>query len=727
MPTFEVKAPDGSTYEVNAPEGATEAQAIEYVRNNMGGMKAEKPAVVKAGEFLNAIPRQLGLTARYALEGPAEAAQIVTEPLRQLVTDPVARLFQPNLTTSDLVLGKTKAKGKPLGQMASEFADYLGLPTPGNVTERVVGGATKMGFGSAMPAAAGNAIARNAPQLGASLGRSIGETLAANPMAQISAGVGGGLGQGASKEAGGNALGQMAGAVVGTIAGGLTPGGIQSVAQRLSRLRQSPMNLEGKITLALRESGIDYSELPRNIREGLAADVRRAMDAGGDVNPEALRRLADFRITGTTPTRGTVSLDPVQITRERNLAKMGANSTDQGLQGLARVQNQNNATLINNLNRLGAVEGNVDDAGRLVTGAITGRQAQLRGAEQAAWDAAKNSPGYRQPISAGVLSDINKSLDDEALMPFMDPKISRYMEAFQSGQRPFTPQDYRNLQSMLSREIAKGGNEGAAARLARNILERAEVAPVTQAGPGIVTARTAAGLRAEDAVAGATADSLEAVNRARGATRAAYAYEDSNNLVRSVLSDAATSDPQRIAQRYVVGGTANEARTLVNEIGPQGIPVVKNAILSHLKSKALNGAADEVGNFSQSAFNKALRDIGNDKLRLFFTPEELTQLRANGRVASYMQVQPAGSAVNNSNSGALLAQKAHEWLSMIPGGRMLVADPLQSIGINLAQRQAQNVTPGLLTSPLPRSPMQPLLGPGVAAGGLLAAPGPDRP
>lgn len=727
MPKFRVTGPDGSTYEVNAPEGATEAQAIEYVKGNMGGMQAEKPAVVKAGEFLNGIPRQLGLTARYAMEGPAEAAQLVTEPVRQFVTDPLAKLFQPNLTTSDLVLGKTKEKGKPLGQIASEFADTLGLPKPATATERVVGGATKMGFGSAMPAAAGNAIARNAPQVGASLSRSIGEALSANPMSQIAAGAGGGLGQNASKEAGGNALGQVIGGLVGTVAGGLTPGAINSVAQKLSALRQSPMNLDGRITLALRESGIDYAQLPRNIREGLAADVRRAMDAGGDVNPEALRRLADFRVTGTTPTRGTVSLDPAQITRERNLAKMGVNSTDQGLQGLARVQNQNNATLIQNLNRLGAAEGNVDDAGRLVTGAITGRQAQLRGAEQAAWDAARNSPGYRQPISAGVLSDINRSLDDEALMPFMSPTISRYMEAFQSGQRPFTPQDYRNLQSMLSREIAKGGNEGAAARLARNILERAEPAPVTQAGPGIVTGQTAAALRAEDAVSDATANSLDAVNRARGATRAAYAYEDSSPLVRSVLSDSATADPQRIAQRFVVGGTAREAQMLAQEVGPQGIPAIKNAILAHLKSKAINGAADEVGNFSQSAFNKALRDIGNDKLRIFFSPEEIAQLQANGRVASYMQVQPAGSAVNNSNSGALLAQKAHEWLSMIPGGRMLVADPLQSISINLAQRQAQNVTPGLLASPLPRSPLQPLLGPSVAAGGLLAAPGPDRP
>ena len=61
-------------------------------------------------------------------------------------------------------------------------------------------------------------------------------------------------------------------------------------------------------------------------------------------------------------------------------------------------------------------------------------------------------------------------------MPFMNPTISKYMQAFQEGQQ-FTPQAYRNLQSMLAREVSKGGNEGAAAGLARRILEDADLRP----------------------------------------------------------------------------------------------------------------------------------------------------------------------------------------------------------------------------------------------------------
>lgn len=719
MPKYSVTAPDGSVYEVNAPEGATEAQAIEYVQKNMGGMSATKPAAVKAGSALNDVGRQVGLTARYGIEGLANLGQIVTEPLRYL-QDKVTPDRAP--TMSQLVTGERTPKSLPLGMIGTQFADKLGLPSPQTANERVVADGTRMMVG-------GGGFA-GAAQRGANLltggTQRVLSAMAANPASQVTASAGGGLAGGASREADGTSGQQILSTVLGTVAGGLTPVGINSVAQRIGAMRASPLQLEGRITVALQEQGIDFRALPRNIRDGLVSDLRRAMATGDEINPAALGRLADFRTTRTTPTRGTVTLDPVQITREKNLAKLGANSSNVQLQGLPRVQNENNATLIGNLNNLGAINGSIDDAGRLVTGAIAGRRDGLRAAENAAWDAARNSPGYRQPISSGVLSNINRALDDEGMMPFMSPQISRYMEAFQTGQRPFTPQDYRNLQSMLAREAAKGGNEGFAAGMAQRILAQADIAPPQPNGPAVTTAATAATMQADDAAGNAARNSLDAVNQARGATRAAYAYEDSSPLVRSVLSDGATADPKRIAQRFVIGGTTNEARTLAQEVGPQGVAPIKNALLAHLKSKALNGARDDVGNFSQSAFNKELEKIGVEKLRVFFTPEEIAQLQANGRVASYMQVQPAGSAVNNSNTGALLLGKGLDFLEMTPFLGPMMSPSLNRIGITLGERQMQNVGPSLLM-PTPRQMAPGLLGPGVAAGGLLAAPGPNRP
>lgn len=685
MPQYvEVK---GQTIEF--PDGMSAPDIEAAIKKNMMSIPPEKPAAVQAGGMLNQIPRQFGLAARYGLEGLADTAQIFTEPIRNV---------------QNLVTG---GNARPLREVATSAADFIGLPKPETANERVIGDASRLVAGTGGILGGARALAGGA-QAGT---QAVLNAFAANPTAQLTAAAGGGLAGGASREAGGTAPEQVVSSVLGTVLGGMAPGAATKATTALKNLipkqTQGPQ-LEVRIAAILADGGVDWNAIPNDTRRRMVEEVRRATTTGDNLDPAAVRRLADFVSTNTTPTRGGITLDPVQITREKNLSKMGANTADTGLQGLAGIENRNNAQLIQNLNALGAGNGSTAAAGGAVTGAVQRQRDTLRSAEQAAWDAAKGSPGYRQPISSNVISDINGALGDEGLMPFMNPTISRYMEAFQTG-RDFTPQDYRNLQSMLSREISKGGNEGAAARLAARVLADGDILPVNG---------TAAPM-----------DAIEAVNRARSATRQAYAYEDSSPLVRSVLSDARSSDPVKIADSFIIKGTASDARMVLNEIGPTGQQEVKNALLSHLKEKALSGAADEVGKFSQSAFNKALNGIGEDKLRMFFTPQEIQQLRANGRVASYMQVQPAGSAVNNSNSGALMVGSMMDALPSVvrnmPLARPLILDPIRDIGVTIAQRQAQNTAPALLT-PIPRKPVPALLAPAVSFGGLLSAP-PNQP
>lgn len=709
MPTFEITSPDGQRFQVTAPDGASQEEILKYAQSNM-------PVAKQAGSALNDIPRQLGLTARYGLEGLANTAQIVTEPMRYL-TDKLTP--DRTGTLSGLVTGeKTPPKSTPLGVQATKFADFIGLPSPQGSNERVVADATRLVAGSAGMAGGAKALA----ELPGMAGRAA-SFLAANPLQQLTSAAGAGLAGGASREAGGNELQQGASALIGGVMGGKATdiaSGTASIAKKLLNRNMTPQALDVQISSVLRQSGVDYSQVPERVRQSLRQELASSLEANKELDPAAVSRLLDFRSAGVTPTRGMVSQNPVQITKEMNLAKIGANSSDEGLQGLAQVQNQNNAKLISNLNALGADRGNTLAAGERVTSSVLGTQASLRGAEQAAWDAAKGSPGYKQEISSKVISDINGALGDEGMMPFMNPTISRYMEAFQTGQ-PFTPQAYRNLQSMLSRETMKGGNEGAAASLAARILRDSELKPAGFAAGGnaLATPGAASAMRNADA---ASTEAIDLVNRARGATRQAYAYEDSNPLVRSVLSGGATSDPQRIAQRFVIGGTANEAADLVQQLGPNGIAPVKDAILTHLKSKALSKAADETGKFSQSAFNRALQDIGERKLSMLFTPEEITALRTNARVASLMQNQPVGSAVNNSNSGALLLGRGLDFMRNIPLVGPNVAPAIDNIRVSMGTRAAKNVLPGLLAQQEKQPIGQALMLPGMAFGGLLAAP-----
>ena len=103
-------------------------------------------------------------------------------------------------------------------------------------------------------------------------------------------------------------------------------------------------------------------------------------------------------------------------------------------------------------------------------------------------------------------------------------------------------------------------------------------------------------------------------------------------------------------------------------------------------------------------------------------PEEVRALRNNGRVAALMQSQPVGSAVNNSNSGALLLGKGLDFLDKMPIVGPMVTPALKNIQISYGNSQAQKVLPGLLADQNNQPAWQKMLAPSAAIGGLLAAP-----
>lgn len=679
-----------------------------YESNTTGGGAFADLAPKKAREP-NSLARQAGLAVRYGVEGLANAAQLGTEPIRYV---------------TDRLTGQT-GKTKPLGALATDFADRIGLPSPQDGTERIIGDASRLVAGAGGMAGGAGALGRSTT--GAA--QSLLQGLAANPVQQLTSAAGAGLAGGQARENGAGAGAQAVSALLGGVGGGLLPGAVSGVANTVRDAanrtinRLTPAQLDARISDVLTGQGVEFGQLNSAAQNALRRQMGDALSTGKEIDPTAVRRLADFASVGATPTRGMVSQNPVQITREMNLAKTAAASSDDTLSGLPMIQNRNNSTLIARLNDAGAGRGDPLKAGEALSGAVIGRRDALRSAEQQAWDAAKGMPGYTQPIEKGVLSQINGALDSEGLMPFMNKTISDYMGAFQGGNRPFTPQDYRNLQSMLSREMSKGGNEAAAAGVAARVLNASDLKAINPAGH--ITTPVPAGMAARiDEYLSQPRQAIDAVNQARGATRAAYQFEGSSPLVRQVLGDGRAADPEKIASSYIIGGTLNEAREVADHVGKS--PAIKNAIVTHLKDRALSSQADEVGKFSQSAYNKALEAIGDQKLALFFNKEELAQLRAVGRVASYMQNQPVGSAVNNSNSATTLLGKGMDLLngvaSRVPFGRAAIVDPMRQLNIDIASRQAQNVGPGLL-APIPRQRVAPgLLAPAAAYGGLLAAP-----
>lgn len=695
---------------VEFPDGMTPDAIASAIKANP--QMSQPAAAVGAGQAVNGIPRQVGLAARYGLEGLANMAQIGTEPLRYL---------------TDRLTGQT-GKTKPLGALVTEGLDAIGLPSPQGANERVVGDATRLVAGAGAGGIAARLAGGASPLLqfagrdvAATVGapQNAGQFLSANMPQQLGAAAGAGLAGGASREAGGSPLMQGAAALAGGVAGGMAPGGISAAVNgvRTAFNKLTPQQLDQQISVLLQRADVDYAQLPNAARAALRNDLASAMRAGQELDPQAVRRLADFRTVGATPTRGMVSQDPVQITREMNLAKIGANSADGQLQGLPRLQNQNNSTLIRNLNDGGATQGDPFRAGQAAIGGIAGRDAEMAANVNSLYGQVRNMAGGDLPLDRKPFIDnIFGALQQENRMAFLPSEIGATLNAISAGNTPFTPQTVDMLKTMMATasRSSNDGNVRAALTIARNALENTPV-NLPSVGPGVATGAQAEVLRGAGQQAN---DVLGAMNEARRAAAQRFGWQESARPIEAALSGA---QPDKFVQQFVLNGTLSDARAIA-----QNAPIdeVKNAIVLHLKEKALNGAADEVGKFSQSAYNKALSGIGDRKLALFFSPEELNQLRAVGRVASYAQVQPVGSAVNNSNSGALMLGKGYDALMALADRIPIIGPnlvpPIRNIEIGIRNQQAQNFAPGLLRIPQKPPMGQGLLLPGIAAGGLLA-------
>jgi hypothetical protein len=162
------------------------------------------------------IGRQVGLTARAGIQAAGATVGLVTDPIGALINQ-----FVPN----------DEDKAKTARSLAVKLADTLGLPSPENALERVVGAGTEAMAGGGGTVAASRGIAgatTGAVQRGA-------QAMAAQPAQQLAGAAGAGVGAETAREAGAGegvqALAALGGGVLGAGAAGL--------AQRATTPRQA--------------------------------------------------------------------------------------------------------------------------------------------------------------------------------------------------------------------------------------------------------------------------------------------------------------------------------------------------------------------------------------------------------------------------------------------------------------------------------------------------------
>ncbi|MBD8630742.1 hypothetical protein IFT74_05095 [Oxalobacteraceae sp. CFBP 8755] len=653
-----------------------------------------KPFGQDLGDAIADVPRQAGLTARYVAEGLGDTFDtFVGNPLRTLAAP---------------VLGNA-----PTARTGATIADGLGLPQPRTSTERIVGDASRLVAGGAGVLGAAGKAAQGLTGTAQATAR----MLAANPMQQLGSAGAAGLAGGYTRETGGGDAAQLVASLAAGVAAPMAMGSAKRVAGAVAR-RMQPATPTGQqaqqinitINNALQDSGVTLDQLPAQVAQSIRNDVAAAFRTSDQVSPDAVRRLADYRMTGLTPTAAGLTLDPAVVTQQKNLAKLGINSKDSTAQFLGQTENRNNQLLKQGLNNLGA--GAADDAyagGERVIGALERRDERATDLIGKLYDRARDSQGRSAALDHVTFTNRAGDLLNEAnVESFLTPDIRNKLNDFATAKTPLTVEIAEQFKTNIGRlqRSSMDGNVRFALGAVRQALDEA---PLVGRG-----AAQAAGGR-ELALPGMAQDlgqeSINAFNRARRVNRMYMGLVERTPALQAVRDGV---EPDKFVQDFIVG-TGKKAdfmnvAQLKSSIkaNPVAMNAVREQILGYLKAKALNGQADEVGNFAGATYVKALDTIGERKLRLFFQPEEIQQMKAIGRVSRYEQFQPPGHAVNNSNTAGALGGIAERFLSQsvlskIPFGQAAIGDPLQNIKVGVQSGRALDV-PRTLAGPRQQVP-----------------------
>lgn len=629
-------------------------------------------------------PRQVGLTARHAVEG-------VGELFDSFVGNPLRTLAAP-------VFGN-----KPTARTGPAIADGLGLPQPRTATERVVGDAARLvAGGGGMLAGAGKV-----GQLTTGATQTVARMLAANPAQQLTSAGAAGLAGGYARETGGGDGAQFVASLAAGVAAPAALGGAQraagAVARRIQPATPTPQQAQQiNITInnALQQSGFTLDQLPAQVAQSIRNDVAAAFRTSDQVSPNAIRRLADYRLTGLTPTAAGLTLDPAVVTQQKNLASLGMNLKDKTAQFLGQTENRNNQLLKQGLNNLGANAG--DDAyagGQRIIGALERRDEKARDIIGRLYDRARDSQGRSATLDGHAFTQRAGALLHEAnVESFLTPDIRNKLNGFADGSIPLTVEIAEQFKTNIGRlqRNSTDGNVRFALGAVRQALDETPLLGATPTGSGL------------PALAGPQnlgQSAIDAFNKARRVNRAYMQIVESTPALQAVRDGI---EPDRFVQQFIVGSgkdaSVMSVAQLKNSIkaNPVAMNTVREQITGHLKGKALNGHADDTGNFSSDAYEKALNAIGDRKLRLFFQPQEIDQLKALARVARYEQFNPSGSKVNTSHTAGAAGGHVARVLANIPIASPLVkqylAEPVQNIQVGLQSGRALDV-PRTLAGP----------------------------
>jgi hypothetical protein len=373
------------------------------------------------------------------------------------------------------------------------------------------------------------------------------------------------------------------------------------------------------IAQALKEIGQSADDLPQQYMRQLRDQVVTALKSGKRLDPATLMRAEDFKSLGIVPTKGQVTRDATQFATERNLR--GVANAGEPLMNRFTAQNQRLAELLNPRNPKEAFQ-----AGDDIVRALKDTDEMMRKRVSGMYTAARQKAGKDLDVPLqGLAQDAARVVDDFAdkVPTAVRNRLASYGIFGGKQTRTFSPQEADNLLKLINDHV---GND-------------------------TTTNKALDGLRAAVKRTMSEGDVPDVFAPARAAAAKRFKLQE---LV-PALDDAAAgrTAPDDFVQRYIVRGKTQDVKNLVELLrnsNPEAAAEAKRQVGAVLARAAFgeNVAGDKL--FSPERFAQAVRSIGTDKLKAFYTVAEVEQLKTIGRVGAYINSIPTAAPVSSSNS-----------------------------------------------------------------------------
>lgn len=477
-------------------------------------------------------------------------------------------------------------------------------------------------------------------------------------------------------------VGGAAGAVIGEKVGqGLNKGAnaLKSQANRFSpeqanRILQS---IDQKLDDALRQNGVSFGDLSSTVQQGLRDDVKKILQSGHELNPEAVARKAVLDRLGLKGTKAQLTGDAKLWGQQAELAKInGAGDPirnkliDDNVQLKSLLDDASAKTGGKATDQYGAMQNALDS--------IDGQLAQNKNFVKEAYATARAAPGNDIPLDGrGFANDAFTMLDQNYAATSLPANIQKIIKDINDNPDLFTLGKSEELIKVLNRELKASMQNG----------------QPTSASHAIGIVRDALNVRQSEAMQGLISngnDAAQAYQFARGAHKFNVEQIESMPLLQDALKGV---EPDKLFNKHVLNGNVAElGKTvdLLNNVNPQAVSDIKQQVIQYISNKAVN----QNGQFSPAGMKRALDSIGSRRLSTMFDTKELQHIQDIGKAGHYLVTQPAHSYVNNSNTASAVMNYLGGMVDK-PGMRVLLS-PVKDIkdGVQVGRMMQSNMPSG---------------------------------